>query len=131
MEGNTSVFLLKGCENFVCIDGLWKLRHPHCLYPVKAEVSGFPTVNYPNVCTEEPESQSSAGFCSEHSELARTKNIPTNLRAFIHDYCQVPKNQDGEINNNNNNNDNNNNNNNNNNNYFVSSASTRRFFAYY
>jgi len=115
---NTSVFLVKGCENFVCIDGLWKLRHPHCLYPVKAEVSGFLTVNYPNVCTEEPESQSSA-FCSEHSELARTKNIPTNLRAFIHDYCQVPKNQDGKINNNNNNND------------FVSSASTRWLFAYY
>ena len=87
-------FPVKGCENFVCIDGIWKLRHPHCLYPVKAEVSGLPTINYPNVCTEEPETQSSA-FCAEHSELAKEKNIPTNLRAFIHDYCQVPKNPDG------------------------------------
>ena len=85
---------MKGCENFVCIDGRWKLRHPHCLYPVKSDISGLPTLNYPNVCTEEPETQTSA-FCAEHSELAKMKKIPTNLRAFIHDYCKVPKNPDG------------------------------------
>ena len=90
-----SFFSMKGCENFVCLDGIWKLRHPHCLYPVKADVSGLPTLNYPNVCAEEPETQSSA-FCEEHSQLAKEKNIPTNLRAFIHDYCQVSKNSDGE-----------------------------------
>ncbi|XP_074632163.1 uncharacterized protein LOC141890549 [Acropora palmata] len=84
----------RGCENFVCIDGIWKLRHPHCLYPVKSDISGLPTLNYPNVCTEEPETQASA-FCAEHSELAKEKNIPTNLRAFIHDYCRVPRNTDG------------------------------------
>ncbi|XP_074625879.1 uncharacterized protein LOC141884088 isoform X2 [Acropora palmata] len=83
-----------GCEKFVSIDGIWKLRHPHCLYPVKAEVAGLPTINYPNVCTEEPETQASA-FCTEHSELAMGKNIPTNLREFIHDYCKVPRNHDG------------------------------------
>ena len=38
-----------------------------------------------------------SAFCSEHSKLARERNIPTNLRAFIHDYCQVPKNPDGKI----------------------------------
>jgi len=84
----------RGCENFVCIDGIWKLRHPHCLYPVKSDISGLLTLNYPNVCTEEPETQTSA-FCAEHSELAKEKNIPTNLRAFIHDYCRVPRNTDG------------------------------------
>lgn len=88
------LFTVKGCENFVCIDGIWKLRHPHCLYPVKSDISGLPTLNYPNVCTEEPETQASA-FCAEHSELAKEKNIPTNLRAFIHDYCRVPRNTDG------------------------------------
>ena len=88
------LFTVKGCENFVCIDGIWKLRHPHCLYPVKSDISGLLTLNYPNVCTEEPETQTSA-FCAEHSELAKEKNIPTNLRAFIHDYCRVPRNTDG------------------------------------
>ena len=75
------------------IDSLGKLQHLPCLDPVKVEVSGFPIINYPTVRTEEPESQPSA-LCSKHSELAREKNIPTNPRAFIHDYCQVPKNQD-------------------------------------
>ena len=84
---------LEGCEKFVSIDGIWKLRHRHCLYPVKAEVAGLPTINYPNVCTEEPETQASV-FCAEHSELAMEKNIPTNLREFIHDYCKVPRNHD-------------------------------------
>jgi len=65
---------LKGCVNLVSIDGIWKLCHPYCLYPLKAEVAGLPTINYPNVCTEEPEMQASA-FCAEHSKLAR-KNIP-------------------------------------------------------
>lgn len=85
---------LEGCENFVSLDGIWKLRHPHCLFPVNAEVSGLPTINYPNVCTEEPESQASA-FCAEHSQLAKERNIPTNLRDFIHDYCKVPRNPGG------------------------------------
>lgn len=84
----------EGCDNFVSIDGIWKLRHPHCLYPVKAVVSGLPTINYPNVCTEEPETQASA-FCAEHGELAKTQNVPTNLREFIHDYCRVSRTVDG------------------------------------
>lgn len=89
------IFLFsKGCQNFVSIDGIWKLRHPHCLYPVKAEVSGLPTINYPNVCTVEPETQASA-FCAEHSQLAKAQNIPTILRQFIHDYCKVSRNDDG------------------------------------
>lgn len=36
------------------MDGIWKLRFPHCMWPVKSEVCGVPNVNYPNVCTEEP-----------------------------------------------------------------------------
>ena len=87
-------FSYVGCDNFVSMDGIWKLRHPHCLYPVKAVVSGLPTVNYPSVCTEEPETQASA-FCAAHSQLAKEKNVPTNLRQFIHDYCRVPRSSDG------------------------------------
>ena len=74
------------------MDGVWKLRHPHCMYPVKAEVSGLLMVNYPNVCTKEPQSQSGA-FCQEHNALARQNNIPTNLREFVYSYCGVKQNE--------------------------------------
>ena len=89
---HTYVFLVKGCENFdwLTVSGNFGI------FTAKGEVSGFPIINYPTVHTEKPESQPSA-FCSKHSELARQKNIPTNLRAFIHDYCQVPKNPDDKI----------------------------------
>ena len=79
---------------FVSMDGVWKLRFPHCMFPVKAEVAGFPALNYPNVCTMEPASQNSA-FCAEHCEIARESNIPTGLREFIHDYCGLPRNNEG------------------------------------
>ena len=62
------------------------------MYPVKSEVSGLPTVNYPNVCTKEPETQSSA-FCKDHNILAKDKDIPTNLREFVHSYCGVKQNE--------------------------------------
>ena len=89
---HTYVFLVKGCENFdwLTVSGNFGI------FTAKGEVSGFPIINYPTVHTEKPESQPSA-FCSKHNELARQKNIATNLRAFIHDYCQVPKNPDDKI----------------------------------
>lgn len=80
---------------FVSMDGVWKLRFPHCMFPVKAEVPGFPALNYPNVCTKEPASQNCA-FCPEHCEVAKESNIPTGLREFIHGYCGVPRNNEGK-----------------------------------
>ena len=91
---NSPFITATGCKNFVAMDGIWKLRHPHCMYPVKAQISGLPLVNYPNVCTNEPESQQSA-FCSTHALLASKLGIPTNLREFVHDYCKVEKRVDG------------------------------------
>jgi hypothetical protein len=79
-----------GCEIFVSMDGVWKLRFPHCMYPVKAEIAGFSALNYPNVCTKEPASQNSA-FCIKHCEVAKEGNVPTGLRDFIHKYCGVPR----------------------------------------
>ena len=69
--------------------------HPHCMYPVKAKISGLPLVNYPNVCTNELENQQLA-FCSTHALLASKLGIPTNLREFVHDYCKVEKRVDGK-----------------------------------
>lgn len=86
--------LFVGCEKFVSIDGIWKLRHLHCLYPVKAAVAGLPTINYPNVCTEEPETQASA-FWAKHSQLAKEKTSQPNLKELIHNYCKVARNHDG------------------------------------
>ena len=82
-------FMRVGCSNFVSMDGIWKLRFPHCMYPVKTVISGLPAVNYPDVCPKEPTSRTSA-FCEEHCEVAKTNNVPTGLRAFLHDYCGVP-----------------------------------------
>ena len=72
------------------MDGIWKLRFPHCMYPVKTTISGLPAVNYPDVCPKEPLSATSA-FCEEHCELAKTKGVPTDLRKFLHEYCGVPR----------------------------------------
>lgn len=83
-------YILIGCQNFTSMDGIWKLRFPHCMWPVKSEVCGVPNVNYPNVCTEEPSSPQSA-LCVQHRDLARAKGIPTALREFIHDFCGVPR----------------------------------------
>lgn len=77
------------------MDGIWKLRHPHCMYPVKSVVNGLPMINYPNVCTQEPETQSSA-FCKTHAVLAMKNNIPTNLREFVHGHCKIKKYPDGK-----------------------------------
>ena len=85
-------FIRVGCSNFVSMDGIWKLRFPHCMYLVKTVISGLPAVNYPDVCPKEPTSRTSA-FCEEHCEVAKTNNVPTGLRAFLHDYCGVPINE--------------------------------------
>ncbi|CAB3988859.1 Hypothetical predicted protein [Paramuricea clavata] len=71
------------------MDGVWKLRFPHCMYPVEAEI--FSALNYPNVCTKEPASQNSAFCINKHCEVAREGNVPTGLRDFIHKYCGVPQ----------------------------------------
>lgn len=76
------------------MDGIWKLRFPHCMWPVKSEVCGVPNVNYPNVCTEEPSSPQSA-LCVQHCSVAQAKGIPTALREFIHDFCGVPRRGNG------------------------------------
>ncbi|CAB4029260.1 Hypothetical predicted protein, partial [Paramuricea clavata] len=85
----------RGCSNFVSMDGIWKLRFPHCMYPVKTTISGLPTVNYPDICPKEPISRTSA-FCKEHCEIATTKGVPTELRKFLHKYCGIPRSNDGK-----------------------------------
>ncbi|XP_078366040.1 uncharacterized protein LOC144650252 [Oculina patagonica] len=75
------------------MDGNWKLRFSHCMFPVKAEVCGIPTLNYPNVCTEQPCNPQSA-LCERHSEIAKAKGIPTGQRDFIHNYCGVRRNDE-------------------------------------
>lgn len=77
------------------MDGIWKLRFPHCMFPVKTEVCGVESVNYPSVCTEEPSNPQSA-FCSRHCEIAIQKGIPTGLRDFIHNYCGISRGEEGQ-----------------------------------
>jgi len=79
------------------MDGIWKLRHPHCMYPVKTPACGTTVLpaNYPRVCTREPESQNSA-FCTEHTEIATRHGVPTKLKLFVSDYCNISKLAEGK-----------------------------------
>ena len=93
------LFLIKkaippGCEKFTAMDGNWKLRFPHCMFPVKAEVCGIENINYPSVCTEQPSNPRSA-FCDRHCEEAKKKGIPTGLRDFVYNYCGVTREREG------------------------------------
>lgn len=56
------------------MDGIWKLRFAHCMFPVKAEVCGIENINYPSVCTEQPSTPRSA-FCVRHCDEADKKGI--------------------------------------------------------
>ena len=69
------------------MDGIWKLRSPHCMWPVTTTVEELPLLNYPNVCTNEPINQNNA-FCLYHFEEAKKHNVPSNLRDFLR-YCGV------------------------------------------
>ena len=79
------------------MDGIWKLRHPICMYPVATTVAGFEALNYPDVCTNAPYSKGSA-FCEVHCLTATKREIPTNLGAFLHDYCGVSTKNNGKFN---------------------------------
>ena len=79
---------LSGCKNFTSMDGNWKLRFPHCMYPVKTTVAGFEALNFPDVCTNAPYGKGSA-FCEDHCTTAAANGIPTSLREFLRDYCGV------------------------------------------
>ena len=72
------------------MDGIWKLRFPHCMYPVKTVLEGFEAVNFPDVCTNSPVSKTSA-FRLEHCSTAKENGIPTGLREFLGEYCGVAK----------------------------------------
>ena len=64
------------------MDGIWKPRSPHCMWPVTTTVEELPLLNYPNVCTNEPINQNNA-FCLYHFEEAKKHNVPSNLRDFL------------------------------------------------
>ena len=65
------------------MDGNWKLTFPHCMFPVKAQVS-LPLVNFPSVCPNQP--QGNTAFCSDHLELAQSLHYPTDIKGFV-TYC--------------------------------------------
>ena len=70
-----------GCGRCWTVDGNWKLCFTHCMYPVKVTISGL-SVNFPDVCTEEPINSKSA-FCHHHHEVATHHSYPTDVRGFL------------------------------------------------
>ena len=49
--------------------------------PSETTVEGFPQLNFPDVCTNEP--QPLKAFCLQHCQLATEKNVPTSLRDYL------------------------------------------------
>lgn len=80
------LFILIGCGCCYSIDGNWKLTFPHCMFPVTARLPGIPSLNFPDVCTEQLMPKSA--FCPNHTEMAAAKGYPTNIKEFLK-YCGV------------------------------------------
>ncbi|KAJ8309388.1 hypothetical protein KUTeg_014262 [Tegillarca granosa] len=58
-------FILKSCKNLRVIDSCWKVCMPHCMFAVENEVHGYPLINFPDVCTNEP--MANSVFCKRSS----------------------------------------------------------------
>lgn len=71
----------KGCENLRVIDSCWKVCMCHCMFAVPMEVDGFPSLSFPNVCTNEPKVGSV--FCEEHFSLLTRNGVPTRKEDFL------------------------------------------------
>ena len=80
-QQNVLIHLISGCENLRVIDGCWKLCIPHGMLAVPMEVLGVSELNFPDVCTNEP--QPNSVFCEEHYKLLTAQNIPTTKREFL------------------------------------------------
>ena len=76
-----SLYFPVGCQNLRVIDSCWKLCIPHCMLAVQTEVDGFPLLNFPNICSDEPKPGSV--FCESHHQLLETKSVPTEKGAFL------------------------------------------------
>ena len=70
-----------GCGRCWSLDGNWKLGFVHCMDPVKSKVQGFPLINYPDVCTQEP--VPGKAFCLHHCSVAYEKGVPSKLRDYL------------------------------------------------
>ncbi|KAK6169667.1 hypothetical protein SNE40_020669 [Patella caerulea] len=71
----------RGCGKLWVTDGLWKLQFAHCMFHKQNTVDGVPLINFPDVCTEEPEPGSA--FCPDHFKLMEKSKIPTSLKGFL------------------------------------------------
>lgn len=70
-----------GCGSCYSVDGNWKLTFPHCMFPVCAGIPGLPTLNFPDVCTEQLMPKSA--FCIQHTKVAEARGYPTSIREFL------------------------------------------------
>ncbi|XP_071125993.1 uncharacterized protein [Mytilus edulis] len=77
----SSICKERGCENLRIIDGNWKLCVQHCLYSIPMEIDGQPLLNFPSVCTQEP--QAGSVFCDDHFQLLKKKEIPVSKPDFL------------------------------------------------
>lgn len=81
-----------GCGRCWTVDGNWKLNFPHCMYPVRSMLESMPSLNVPDVCSNQPVNSETA-FCFYHCELAKRSEYPTTVRQFLNfckkDLCEL------------------------------------------
>ena len=77
-----------GCGHCWSMDENWKLRFPHCMFPVSSSVPNLPNVRFPNVCPEPLKPKSA--FCIQHYSKAQTLGYPTDVKGFL-SYCGAAK----------------------------------------
>lgn len=72
------------------LDGIWKLRFPHCFFKVPMTVAGLSGLNYPSVCTNSPcyKKGTLQAFCEIHCNVAEQQGVSSGLRDFLQ-YCGV------------------------------------------
>ena len=72
----------RGCEKVTIFDGIWKLRYPICMFPVReAGLSEDFDKFIPAVCPSSP--ANGKAFCAEHTKLMDENGYTTNLRPFL------------------------------------------------
>ncbi|XP_068759139.1 uncharacterized protein [Montipora capricornis] len=85
----------RGCGKLWVVDGQWKLMFAHCMMRRKNVIRGLPLVNYPDVCTNSP--QSGKAFCVEHMKFLNEKypDVPTDIHGFLR-YCGIQRENTGD-----------------------------------
>ena len=82
----------RGCRTVWSADGIWGIKHPHCMWFTKSKQFNKLGGHLPPVCLEEPLPCKS--FCEKHSAYIEQLGMPTQVSSFIRACGLDPKSYD-------------------------------------